>query len=220
MVGGSVPPVARYPSTSDGAVAILCPLAEALGGCLAEHPIGLGDRAIGVDDPMTLGSFGTLLEGTATQAVGLCQVQQEGGTVPTDHTGALDQQVGDSLGVTQESSEAGGGDDGKHRSRGGGWWRSVPLACAYPTRSVGGVEGLGSKSGQCPRWHSVSGGGARRARLEVDPMAVAYGLAGAVATVGVCRATPLLDRLSLVSYHRKGGRCAPPRWGQPQSLHQ
>ena len=65
---------------------------------------------------------------------------------------------------------------------------------------MGGVEGLGSKSGQFPNWHTGSGslavGGARRARLEVDPMAAAGERAGAVATVGVSRATPLLDRLS------------------------
>jgi len=128
MVGGSVPPVARYPTTSDAAVAILCPLAEALGGCLAEHPIGLGDRAIGVDDPMTLGSLGTRLQGTATQAIGLGEVEQEGCTEATDHTGALDQQVGDTLGVAQQGSEAGGGDDGKHGPWGRGVERFVPLA--------------------------------------------------------------------------------------------
>jgi hypothetical protein len=118
MGGGlECPPVARYPSRSDAAVAVLCPLAEALGARLAEHPIGLGDGAVVVEHTVAVGSLGTCLEGTASQAVALGEIQQEGGTVPTDHTGALDQQVGDSLGVTQEGGEAGGGDDGEHRSR-------------------------------------------------------------------------------------------------------
>ena len=115
-----VPPVARYPSTSDGGVATLCPHGEALGGCLAEHPIGLGDTAVAVDHTVAVRCHGTLLEGTASEAVALGEVQQERGTVPADHTGALDQQVGDTLGVTDEGGEAGGGDDGKHRSLGRG----------------------------------------------------------------------------------------------------
>lgn len=111
-----VPPVARYPSTSDTAVAVLCPLGEALGASLAEHPIVLSNAAVVVADAVAVGSLGTLLEGTASQAVALGEVQQQGGTVGADHTGALDQQVGDTLGVTEEGSEAGGGDDGEHRS--------------------------------------------------------------------------------------------------------
>jgi hypothetical protein len=53
-------------------------------------------------------------------------------------------------------------------------WRGVvgvvPLACSYPTASGAPVEGRAPKSGQCPNWHTVSGGGRCRARLEVDPM--------------------------------------------------
>jgi len=118
--GAVVPPVARYPSRSQGAVAILCPHGEALGASLAEHPIGLGDRAIGMGDTVTVGSLGTRLQGTATLAIGLGKVQQEGGTVPTDHTGALDQQTGSGFGVTDQGSETAGGDDGEHRSGAGG----------------------------------------------------------------------------------------------------
>ncbi len=126
---GAVPPVARYPTTSDGGGAILCPLGEALGARLGEHPIGLGDAAVVVEHTVAVGCLGTRLEGTATQAVALGEVQQQGGTVPADHTGALDQQVSDSLGVTQESGKAGGGDDGKHRSRvGGGGSRLPPVS--------------------------------------------------------------------------------------------
>ncbi len=132
-----MPPVARYPTTSDGGVATLCPHGEALGGCLGEHPIGLGDGAVVVDHTVAVRCHGTLLEGTATHAVGLGEIEQERGTVPADHTGALDQQVGDTLGVTDEGGEAGGGDDGKHRSLGaGGGWGSPPrLNVSY---SIGG----------------------------------------------------------------------------------
>ena len=128
VVGGVVPPVACYPTTSQAGVPILCPHGEALGGCLAEDPIVLGGGAVVVGDGVAPCRLGTCLEGVAPLAVGLCQVEQEGGTVGADHTGALEQQVGDTLGVTHEGGEAGGGDDGKHRSRGGGWWRSLPLA--------------------------------------------------------------------------------------------
>lgn len=116
--GAVVPPVARYPSTSQAAVTILCPHGEALGGCLGEHPIGLGDAAVVVKHTVAVGCLGTCLEGTASEAVALGEVQQEGGTMGTDHPRALEQQVGDSLGVTEESSEAGGGDDGEHQSLG------------------------------------------------------------------------------------------------------
>ena len=140
-----MPPVARYPSRSDAAVAILCPLGQALGAGLAEHPIVLGGAAVVVADGVASCSLGTCLQGTATLAVSLGQVEQEGGTVGTDHTGTLDQQAGCSLSIADQGSEAGGRDDGKHRSGAGGWWRSVPLACAYPTRSVGGGEGRNLK---------------------------------------------------------------------------
>lgn len=111
-----MPPVARYPSTSQAAVSILCPHRQALGARLAEHPIVLGGAAVVVADDVATSCLGTLLEGTASQAVALGEVQQQGGTVSTDHTRALDQQVGDSLGVAQESGEAGGGDDLEHGS--------------------------------------------------------------------------------------------------------
>ena len=122
MGGGWCAPVACYPSRSDGAVAILCPLAEALGARLAEHPILLGDAAIGMGDEVATRCLGTCLEGMASLAVGLGEVQQQAGTVPADHLGALQQQGGEALGVAQESSEAGGGDDLDHGSRvaGGG----------------------------------------------------------------------------------------------------
>jgi hypothetical protein len=128
MGGGWCAPVACYPSRSDGAVAILCPLAEALRARLAEHPILLGDAAIGVADLVAVGCLGTLLEGVATLTVGLGEVEQQAGTVPADHLRVLQQQGGEALGVTDESLKAGGGDDGKHRSRGRGVWRCVPLA--------------------------------------------------------------------------------------------
>jgi len=114
-VGAVSPPVG-----SDLRVAILCPHRQPLGAGLGEHPIGLGDRAIGVEQTVTIGSLGTRLEGLPAQWAGLSQVQQQGGTVATDHLGVLDQQGGEALGIAHESGEAGGGDDGKHRSRGRG----------------------------------------------------------------------------------------------------
>ena len=116
-VGGVVSPLACYPTTSDGRVAILCPLGEALRARLAEHPIVLGDAAIGVADLVTTGSLSTLLEGVAPLSVALGEVEQQGGTVPTDDLRVFDQQGGEALGVTDESLKAGGGDDGKHRSQ-------------------------------------------------------------------------------------------------------
>ena len=116
--GAGVPPVARYPSTSQTAVAILCPHRQALGARLAEHPIGLGDGAVVVADTVAVGSLGTCLQGTATLAVGLGEVEQEGGTVGTDHLGAVDQDLSHPLGVAHEGLEAGGGDDLEHRSEG------------------------------------------------------------------------------------------------------
>ena len=126
--GAGVPPVARYPSTSQAAVPILCPHCQALGARLAEHPILLGDAAIGMGDHVAVGGSGTCLEGGTSLAVGLGEVEQQGGTVSADHTGALEQQVGDTLGVTHEGGEAGGGDDGEHRSLGvgGGGGAVVP----------------------------------------------------------------------------------------------
>lgn len=112
-----VPPVASNPTTSQGGVAILCPHRQPLGRCLGEHPILLGDGAVVVDDPVAVGCLGTCLEGVATLAVGLCQVEQQGGTVPTDHLGAGEQQGGDPLGVTHEGGEAAGGDELDHGLR-------------------------------------------------------------------------------------------------------
>ena len=108
------------PLGSDQAVPILCPLAEALGARLGEHPVVLGGAAIGVGDDVAVGCFGTLLESVAPLAVALGEVQQQRGTVPADHLGALDEQGGEALGVTDESLKTGGGDEGKHRSRGRG----------------------------------------------------------------------------------------------------
>ena len=118
--GAEVPPVARYPSRSQGAVAILCPHRQTLGARLAENPISLGDRAIGVGDTVAVGSLGTCLQGTATLGAGLGEVEQEGGTVGTDHLGAVEQDLGNPLGVTHEGGEAGGGDQLDHGSRGAG----------------------------------------------------------------------------------------------------
>ena len=115
-----VPPVARYPTISQGAVAILCPHRQTLGARLGEHPISLGDGAIGVGDAVAVGSLGTCLEGTATLGAGLGEVEQEGGTVGTDHLGAVEQDLSHPLGVTQEGSEAGGGNQLDHGSRGAG----------------------------------------------------------------------------------------------------
>ena len=151
-----VPPVARYPSTSDGGVAILCPLAEALGARLAEYPIGLGDGAIGVDHTVTVGSLGTCLEGTASQAIGLGEVEQEGCTVATDHTGLSDQAIGAGLGVTDQGSEAGGGDDLEHGSRLRWWGVSV----APRVLIIAGRGWLSRVGSQFPDWHSVAVGDA------------------------------------------------------------
>lgn len=117
-----MPPVARYPSRSDAAVAILCPLSEPLGARLGENPIVLSDRAIGVGDAVATRSLGTCLEGTTALGIGLGEVQEQGGPESTDHTGLGDQTSSTRLSVTEEGSEAGGGDDGEHRSgaRGGG----------------------------------------------------------------------------------------------------
>ena len=97
------------PLGSDQAVPILCPLAEALGARLGEHPILLSDAAVSVGDDVAVGCLGTLLESVAPLAVALGEVQQQRGTVPADHLGALDEQGGEALGVAHEGGETGGG---------------------------------------------------------------------------------------------------------------
>lgn len=146
-----MPPVARYPSTSQAAVTILCPHCQALGRCLAEHSVILGGAAVVVADGVATRCLGTLLKGTASLGVGLGEVEQQGGTVSADHPRALDQQVGDTLGVTEESSEAGGGDDGEHRSL--GWWGAVVPPDVVIIADRGWLSRVGS---QFPKWHSVA----------------------------------------------------------------
>jgi hypothetical protein len=106
-----VPPVARYPSRSQGAVPILRPHCQALAAGLAEDSIVLCGGAIGVADGVAIRCLGTRLKSTTAQAVGLCQVEQHGSTVGADHTGALNQQGGEALGVAHEGGKAGGRDD-------------------------------------------------------------------------------------------------------------
>jgi hypothetical protein len=105
--GGGVPPVASNPTTSQGAVPILCPHGEALGARLGEHPILLGDAPIGVADDVATRCLGTRLEGVASLRAGLGEVEQQGGTVSADHLRVFDQQGGEALGVTHEGGEAG-----------------------------------------------------------------------------------------------------------------
>ena len=124
MDGGLVWP----PLGSDQAVPILGPHSQALGAGLAEDPILLGDGPIGVGDEVALGSLGTLLEGHSALLVALGQVEQEGGTIPANHTGVLDQQSSNPLGIAHESSETGGGDDLDHGLRWRGVGRCFPLA--------------------------------------------------------------------------------------------
>lgn len=107
-----MPPVARYPTTSDGGGAILCPASEALVASLVEHSVVVLPL-----DVVAVGSLGTCLEGTATLAVGLGEVQEKGGTVGTDHLGAVDQDLSHPLGVAHEGGEAAGRDDLEHGSR-------------------------------------------------------------------------------------------------------
>ena len=171
-------------------VAILCPLAEALGARLAEHPILLAGGAVSMGDEVALGCFGTLLESVTPLAVGLGEVQQQAGTVPADHTGALDEQGGDPLGVTHEGGEAAGGDELDHGSQvaGGGEGFSPSLESILEHRvPKSRVETL--RESEEVFLGSLAVGGGRRARFEVEPMAGGYGLAGAVASVGVSRAT-------------------------------
>ena len=135
MGGGLGAPLAGYPSRSDAAVAILCPLGQALGAGLAKHPIVLSGAAVVVEDGVAPSCLGTRLQGTATLAVSLGQVEQEGGTVGTDHTGTLDQQAGCSLSIADQGSEAGRRDDGEHRSgAGGGGGLSPSLVPILPDR--------------------------------------------------------------------------------------
>ena len=91
MGRGQGAPVACYPSRSHQRVAILCPLAEALGARLGEHPILLAGAAIGMGDEVATRCLGTCLESVTPLVVGLGEVQQKASTVPADHTGALDE---------------------------------------------------------------------------------------------------------------------------------
>ena len=146
-----VPPVACYPSTSDGTVAILCPHRQALGASLGEYTITLGRGAVGVADDVASCSLGTLLKSMASLGVGLCQVEQEGGTVGTDHLRALQEQGGDPLGVTHEGGEAGGGDELDHdlRCEAGGLGCPPRLNLSYSIGSPFG--GSGAQIGTVPQ---------------------------------------------------------------------
>lgn len=121
-----MPPVTRYPSRSDGAVAVLCPLGEALVAGLVKDPIGLGDRAVSMEDSVTVGSLGTRLQGTTAQAlrgaVSHGQVEQQGCPIGPDHTGLGNKPSSAGLSIAQEGGEATGRDQLDHRSgaRGGG----------------------------------------------------------------------------------------------------
>ncbi len=119
--GGSVPPVARYPSRSDTAVEVLGPHRQTLRAGLGKNPIILCDRAISMNDTVATCCLSTRLESTTAQGAGLGQVKQQGGPKGPNHTGLGDKPSCTSLSVAQESSEASGGDDGEHRSgaRGG-----------------------------------------------------------------------------------------------------
>ena len=84
----------------------------------------------------------------------MCQVEQQRSTVPTDNTGALNQQMGNTLSVTDESSEASGRDDLKHDS-----WLVVGVGFPPPdVLSIAGRGVLSRVSGQFPKWHSVAVG--------------------------------------------------------------
>jgi len=143
---------------------------------------------------VTVGSLGTRLQGTASQAVGLGEVEQEGGTVTPDDPRTGDQQGGNPLGVAHESGEAAGGDDGKHRSGAGGGGGLSPsleriLHHLEPLSRVGSQNRDDILTGTRSGFRCLA-----RARMEVDPMIPPYGLAGWVSNIGVCRATPLLSR--------------------------
>jgi hypothetical protein len=116
-----VPPVARYPSRLQAGVTILSPHCQALAAGLGEHPVVLGGGAIGVADGVAIRCLGTRLKSTTAQAVGLCQVEQQGSPKGPDHPRTGNKLSSTLLSVAHESSEAGGGDDLKHRSgaRGG-----------------------------------------------------------------------------------------------------
>ena len=114
---------------SHQAVTILCPHGETLSACLGEYTVGLCNRTVAMCDTVAISCLGTLLEGTASLGVGLGEVEQQGGTVSADHLGAIDQDLSDTLGVTHEGGEAGGGDDLDHGSQvaGGGGGLSPSL---------------------------------------------------------------------------------------------
>ncbi len=105
------------PKISDLAVTILCPHCETLSGCLGEYTVGLCDRTVAMLDTVAISCHGTLLESTTTKAVRLCQVQQQRSTVRSDHPRILNEQMCDSLSITNEGGESGGRDDLEH-----GWF--------------------------------------------------------------------------------------------------
>ena len=72
-----VSPLACYPTTSQGGVAILCPHRQALGARLGEHPILLGDAAIGMGDSVATRCLSAPLQGMASLGVGLGEVEQQ-----------------------------------------------------------------------------------------------------------------------------------------------
>ncbi len=146
-------------------VAILCPLAEALGARLGEHPIVLGGAAVVVADGVASSCLGTCLKGTASEAVALGEVQQQGGTVGADHLGAVDQDLSHTLGVTHEGGEAGGGDDLEHGSR------LVVGGSLSPRVLIIADRGWLSRVGsQFPKWHSVAVGDEPLAPASRDPL--------------------------------------------------
>ena len=124
MDGGLVWP----PVGSQLRVAILGPHSQALGAGLAEDPILLGDGPISMGDEVALGSLGTCLEGNPALPVALGQVEQEGGTVPANYTGALDEQSSNPLSIAHKSSEPGGGNELDHDLEVAGGGKVFPLA--------------------------------------------------------------------------------------------
>ena len=99
-------------------------------------------------DEVATRCLGTCLESVTPLAVGLGEVQQQRGTVPADHLGALDEQGGDPLGVTHEGSEAGGGDDLDHGSQvaggGGGLSPSLESILQHRGRSGEAIRQIGT----------------------------------------------------------------------------
>jgi len=144
--GGWCAPRCCYPSRSDGGWAILCPHGEALGARLVEHAVVEVPRyMVAVRCP------GTGLEGTAPLAVGLGEVQQQGSTETADHLGAVDQDLSDPLGVTQQSSEAGRWDDLSHCLGAGEWLGLPPLL----ERILDHLGSLSRVCNQFTRWHTI-----------------------------------------------------------------